>query len=72
VRTIIYGDSTVGEGDRVELVRISDPYVQIPRGSKGTVVLVDGLGTVHVRWDDGTQLGLVPGVDRYWLVQKSS
>ena len=33
----------------------------------GTVTLVDDLGTVHVRWDDGGTLGLVPDEDE-WLV----
>jgi hypothetical protein len=28
-------------------------------------VQVEGLGTVHVRWDDGSTLGLIPGKDRW-------
>jgi hypothetical protein len=27
--------------------------------------MVDDLGTVHVRWDNGSTLGLVPGEDRW-------
>jgi len=29
--------------------------------------LVDGLDTVHVAWDDGSRLGLIPGVDEWEL-----
>ena len=27
--------------------------------------MVDDVGTVHVRWDNGSTLGLVPGEDRW-------
>lgn len=47
-------------GDRVELIRMgADPHPLEP-GSRGTVTLVDSLGTVHVRWDNGRTLGLLP------------
>lgn len=47
------------KGDRVELVRCSDPYTSLRPGDEGTVVFVDALGTVHVDWDSGSKLGLV-------------
>ncbi len=51
-------------GLRVELVEMDDPYNRklIP-GSKGTVMGVDDMGTIHVRWDCGSSLGVVYGVD---------
>ena len=42
----------------------SDPY-PIEPGSLGTVRFVDSLGTVHVDWDDGRSLGVVPDEDDY-------
>lgn len=50
-------------GDRVELVACDDPYTRLRPGERGTVTLIDSLGTVHVRWDSGAQLGLVPDHD---------
>lgn len=50
-------------GDRVRLDEMDDPYSNIAPGALGTVKLVDSLGTVHVVWDDGRRLGLVPGED---------
>ncbi|MCQ9352951.1 DUF4314 domain-containing protein [Corynebacterium sp. 153RC1] len=35
---------------------------------EGEVIVVDSLGTIHVAWDDGTSLGLIPGVDRYQVL----
>lgn len=52
-------------GDRVELVHTSDGYTKLRPGALGTVSLVDSLGTVHVDWDDGSKLGLIPGEDSW-------
>jgi hypothetical protein len=56
-------------GDRVRLLSTSDPHVKLEEGTKGTVELVDDMGTVHVRFDDGTTLGLVADEDAYELIQ---
>jgi hypothetical protein len=50
-------------GDRVKLVRCSDPHTAIRPGELGTVTFVDALGTVHVSWDIGATLGMIRGVD---------
>ena len=51
-------------GDRVRLVRNDDDTV--PPGTLGWVYGIDSLGVLHVRWDCGVQLGLVP--DDEWEV----
>lgn len=50
------------EGARVELVEMNDIQAP-PKGTKGTVICVDGLGTIHVKWDNGCGLGVAYGVD---------
>ena len=51
-------------GARVELVHMNDPYnTKLFPGARGTVVSVDDIGTVHVRWDRGSSLGVVYGED---------
>jgi len=50
-------------GDRVELIHTSDEFTNLKRGDLGTVGLIDDAGTVHVNWDNGSSLGLVPGED---------
>lgn len=50
-------------GSRVRLVRSTDPYTRLAPGELGTVSLVDDVGTVHVHWDSGSNLGLVPDAD---------
>ena len=52
-------------GRRVRLIRCDDPHTRLKPGARGTVTFVDGLDTVHVAWDDGGRLGLIPGVDQW-------
>lgn len=51
-------------GCRVELVEMDDPYSNLIPGECGTVTLVDDTATVFVKWDCGSSLGIVYGVDR--------
>ncbi len=50
-------------GTRVRLVRLEDPYRNIPAGTEGTVSVVDDTGTIHVDWDGEGRLGIVYGED---------
>ncbi|MFR2737487.1 MAG: DUF4314 domain-containing protein [[Clostridium] innocuum] len=51
------------KGTRVALVSMVDPYSRLKPGDRGTVESVDDTGTVHVRWDCGSGLGIVYGED---------
>ena len=53
------------EGKRIRLVHTDDPYTDLTPGSEGTVDYVDDAGTVHVKWDDGSTLGMISGVDEW-------
>lgn len=53
-------------GTRIRLIETTDEYTHLKRGAEGTVTSVDSMGTVHVRWDDDSGMGLIPGEDR-WL-----
>lgn len=52
------------EGTRVELISMDDRYSRLQPGDRGTVTMVDDIGTIFVRWDSGSGLGVVFGVDR--------
>ena len=49
-------------GTRVELVSMDDPQAP-PVGTLGTVIMVDDIGTIHVKWDNGSSLGIAYGED---------
>ena len=50
-------------GTRVELVEMKDPYTRLQPGDLGTVEFVDDMGTVFCRWDRGSGLGVLYGID---------
>lgn len=52
------------DGVRVELVFMADRQAP-PIGTLGTVSSVDDSGNIHVRWDTGSGLSLVPFQDRW-------
>ena len=60
--TVRYIKEQYPKGTRVELVYMDDIHAP-PTGTKGTVVHVDDIGTVHVRWDNGSGLGAAYGED---------
>lgn len=55
---------TYAPGTRLELQHMEDPQ-PVPNGTRGTVVYVDDAGTIHMKWDNGRTLGLVPGEDQF-------
>ena len=52
-------------GTRVVLRHMDDPYAPVPPGTKGTVIYVDDMGQIGVKWDNGSSLSLVPGEDAF-------
>ena len=49
-------------GCTVALVHMDDEFSP-PAGTKGTVIHVDDIGGIHIAWETGSTLGVVPGVD---------
>lgn len=49
-------------GDRVVLVATTDPDTRLVPGTLGTVTGTDDrLNQVHMAWDDGSTLSMLPG-----------
>ena len=49
-------------GTRVELVKMDDMQAP-PLGTRGTVIGVDDIGSIMVKWDNGSGLHIVYGED---------
>ena len=52
-------------GTRIRLTEMRDPMAPVPPGTTGTVIAVDDVGTIHMKWDNGRTLGLITEVDRF-------
>jgi hypothetical protein len=60
-------DNLAKEGMRIRMVSMIDDPNPIPKDVEGTIDLIDDSGTIHVSWDNGRRLGVIPGVDKYIL-----
>jgi hypothetical protein len=47
------------KGCRVELVKMDDPYREMPLGMQGVVTGVDDSGSIHVDWQNGSSLAVI-------------
>ena len=61
---------TYQPGTRIELDFMGDDPRPIAPGTKGTVKVVDDIGTVHCNFDNGRYLGLVPGEDAFHAIKE--
>ena len=59
-------------GTRVQLDPMGDDPRPVPTGTKGTVVAVDDMGTVHVNFDNGRALGVCPEVDKFHKITEQT
>lgn len=56
-------------GTRVRLIRMADELQAPPAGTVGTITFVDDAGNVHVRWQNGSGLSLIPEADEFEIVK---
>jgi hypothetical protein len=68
-RTIQMYKEIYKKGTRIECISMDDPYSPIERGTKGTVVAVDDIGTIHMKWDNGRTLGLIYSEDTFVVIE---
>lgn len=52
------------EGTRVKCIRMSGE-TSVKSGDLGTLKFVDDAGQIHVNWDNGSSLALIPGEDTF-------
>lgn len=58
-------------GSRIQLDYMDDPRA-VPPGTKGTVDHVDDAAQIHVKWDNGRTLAVIPGEDSFHKVSERS
>ena len=52
-------------GTSLELIEMGDDPRPVASGTRGTVKVVDDMGSIHMQWDNGRTLALIPGEDRF-------
>lgn len=51
-------------GKRVKCLQIEDEHAPA-KNTYGTITNIDSNNTIHVLWDDGKRLGIVPAIDLF-------
>ena len=55
-------------GTRIRLNSMNDPYAPVTPGTEGVVDVVDDDGQLHMKWDNGRTLPLIPGEDSFTVL----
>ena len=55
-------------GTRIVLNSMGNDPRSVESGTRGTVAVVDDIGTVHCEFDNGRKLGLIEGEDEFRLL----
>ena len=58
-------------GTRIRLIEMNDPYALVPPGTEGSIVHIDDQCQLHMEWDNGRTLAVIPGVDRFSIILQS-
>ena len=59
-------------GTKIQLEHMGNDPRPIAPGTRGTVRIVDDIGTVHCDFDNGRRLGLIPGEDSFHKVAETT
>ena len=58
-------------GTVIELTAdMDDKYAPIAKGTQGEIVSIDDVGTLHMKWQNGRSLGVVPCEDSFKVISK--
>lgn len=52
-------------GTKIQLISMRDEKYPIPPGTVGEVTHIDDIGNIHVRWQNGSSLAIIPEVDSF-------
>ncbi len=55
-------------GTFIRLKHMEDPYAPVPPGTVGEVALIDDDGNIHMKWQNGSSLALIEGVDDFEII----
>ena len=69
--TYVKQGDNVKVGDRIELVATDDSWTSLQSGAKGTVYKIDEeQDLIWIEWDNGEDLALINGVDKFRVIKK--
>lgn len=58
-------------GTRIRLGHMDDPQA-VPDGTEGTVLMVDDVGQLIMKWDNGRTIALIPDEDSFSVIPQQA
>jgi len=58
-------------GKRIRLIQMGNDPNPVEPGTEGVIDFVDGIGQLHVKWDNGRTLAIVPEEDEYEIITEN-
>ena len=55
-------------GTKLQLISMRDEKYPILPGTIGVVTHIDDLGSIHMKWQNGSSLAIIPEVDSFKVV----
>lgn len=52
-------------GTKLQMITMRNEKYPIPPGTVGEVTHIDDIGNIHVRWQNGSSLAIIPEVDSF-------
>lgn len=56
------------KGTKIKLINMEDDY-GVPSGTLGKVDFIDDEGQIHMKWDNGSSLALIEGLDQFTIYE---
>jgi hypothetical protein len=54
-------------GKRIRINYMDDPY-PVPQGTEGTISGIDDIGSIQVKWDNGSTLSVIEEIDNFDII----
>lgn len=58
------------KGTKIRCINMQDSIHPIPPGTVGEVEHVDDAGQIHMHWQNGSSLALIPGIDEFEVIER--
>lgn len=55
-------------GTKIQLISMRDEKYPVLPGTVGEVTHIDDMGSIHMKWENGSSLALIPEVDSFKVV----
>lgn len=56
-------------GTKIKLLEDMEDTQGIKSGQIGIVEYIDDEGSLHMRWDNGSGLAIIPGIDKFEVIE---